>query len=41
MDNLFSTHSATDNRVKALIALGMDMKRRSTSYGETSVPTVR
>lgn len=41
MDNLFSTHPATDNRVKALIALGMDMKRRSTSYGQTSVPTVR
>ncbi|CAL4866010.1 Protease HtpX [Asticcacaulis sp. MM231] len=41
MDNLFSTHPATDNRVNALIALGMDMKRRSTSYGQTSVPTVR
>jgi len=40
MDNLFSTHPATENRVNALIRLGMDMKRRSTSYGQTSVPTV-
>ena len=41
MDNLFSTHPATENRVNALIALGMDMKHRGTSYGQTSVPTVR
>ena len=41
MDNLFSTHPATENRVDALIRLGMDMKRRSTSYGQTSVPTVQ
>jgi len=41
MDNLFSTHPATENRVNALIRLGMDMKRRSTSYGQTSVPTVQ
>ncbi len=41
MDNLFSTHPATENRVNALIQLGMDMKRRPTSYGQTSVPTVQ
>lgn len=41
MDNLFSTHPATENRVHALIQLGMDMKRRGTSYGQTSVPTVQ
>ncbi len=41
MDNLFSTHPATENRVNALIQLGMDMKRRSPSYGQTSVPTVQ
>jgi heat shock protein HtpX len=41
MDNLFSTHPATENRVNALIRLGMDMKRRGTSYGQTSVPTVQ
>jgi heat shock protein HtpX len=41
MDNLFSTHPATDNRVNALIQLGMDMKRRGMSYGQTSVPTVQ
>ncbi|MDV6331492.1 zinc metalloprotease HtpX [Asticcacaulis sp. 201] len=40
MDNLFSTHPATENRVKALIKLGMDMKRRSpAANGFTSVPT--
>ncbi len=41
MDNLFSTHPATENRVNALIRLGMDMKRRGTLYGQTSVPTVQ
>lgn len=41
MDNLFSTHPATENRVNALIQLGMDMKRRGTSFGQTSVPTVQ
>ena len=41
MDNLFSTHPTTENRVNALIQLGMDMKRRGTSYGQTSVPTVQ
>ncbi|MFT4074732.1 MAG: zinc metalloprotease HtpX [Asticcacaulis sp.] len=41
MDNLFSTHPATENRVNALIQLGMDMKRRGASYGQTSVPTVQ
>ena len=41
MDNLFSTHPATENRVNALIQLGMDMKRRGTSYSQTSVPTVQ
>lgn len=40
LDNLFSTHPATENRVNALIQLGMDMKRRGTSYGQTSVPAV-
>jgi heat shock protein HtpX len=40
MDNLFSTHPATENRVNALIQLGMDMKR-GRSYGQTSVPTVQ
>jgi heat shock protein HtpX len=41
MDNLFSTHPATENRVNALIRLGMDMKRRGGSgqNGFTSVPT--
>jgi heat shock protein HtpX len=41
MDNLFSTHPATENRVNALIKLGMDMKRGGRSYGQTSVPTVQ
>jgi heat shock protein HtpX len=41
MDNLFSTHPATENRVNALIQLGMDMKRSPTSYAQTSVPTVQ
>ncbi len=41
MDNLFSTHPATENRVNALIQLGMDMKRHGTAYGQTSVPTVQ
>ncbi|CAM3372378.1 zinc metalloprotease HtpX [Asticcacaulis taihuensis] len=41
MDNLFSTHPATESRVNALIQLGMDMKRRGTSFGQTSVPKVQ
>ncbi|MCR6658958.1 MAG: zinc metalloprotease HtpX [Asticcacaulis sp.] len=41
MDNLFSTHPATENRVNALIKLGMDMKRGGAAYGQTSVPTVQ
>lgn len=38
MDGLFSTHPATENRVNALIALGMSMRRGGTP-GFTSVPT--
>lgn len=38
MDNLFSTHPATENRVKALVALGMSMKRGPV-VASTSVPT--
>jgi heat shock protein HtpX len=39
-DNLFSTHPATENRVKALIALAMSMKQ-SAAAPTTSVPTVQ
>ncbi len=41
MDNLFSTHPATENRVKALIALAQDMNRRRPDSEKTftSVPT--
>jgi len=38
MDNLFSTHPATENRVNALVALSLSMKRGGRS-GFTSVPT--
>ncbi len=41
MDNLFSTHPATENRVRALIDLANDLKRRPSSGGFTSVPTVQ
>ncbi len=37
MDNLFSTHPATDNRVRALMELGVRMGNRRG--GMTSVPT--
>jgi len=40
MDSLFSTHPATENRVKALIALAMSMKSRGPALA-TSVPTVQ
>ncbi|ESQ90848.1 heat shock protein HtpX [Asticcacaulis sp. AC460] len=39
MDNLFSTHPDTENRVNALIALGMSMKRSGRGDDMTSVPT--
>jgi len=39
MDNLFSTHPATDNRVQALMKLAMDMNRRPAEKTFTSVPT--
>lgn len=39
MDNLFSTHPATDNRVRALMDLALNMGRKSTSNTFTSVPT--
>ncbi|ESQ75780.1 zinc metalloprotease HtpX [Asticcacaulis sp. AC402] len=38
MDNLFSTHPATENRVKALIELGVTLRRGGGS-DTTSVPT--
>lgn len=41
MDNLFSTHPATENRVKALIALSQSLKSGGRPAGETAVPTVR
>ena len=40
MDNLFSTHPATENRVKALIELGLSLKRVGRGANtSTSVPT--
>ncbi|ESQ80823.1 zinc metalloprotease HtpX [Asticcacaulis sp. YBE204] len=41
MDNLFSTHPATDNRVRALMDLAVRMggRGKSASGGFTSVPT--
>jgi heat shock protein HtpX len=40
MDNLFSTHPATDNRVRALIELAAKMNRRPPAEKTfTSVPT--
>ncbi|EGF91974.1 peptidase family M48 family protein [Asticcacaulis biprosthecium C19] len=40
MDNLFSTHPATENRVKALIALSLSLKRSADGgTSTTSVPT--
>lgn len=39
MDNLFSTHPATDNRVKALMTLAVNMGRKGGQGGFTSVPT--
>jgi len=43
MDNLFSTHPATENRVNALIALAMQMKRRGggADMTGTGLPTVQ
>jgi heat shock protein HtpX len=39
MDNLFSTHPATDNRVKALMALAVNMGQARKQNAFTSVPT--
>ncbi|MFT4090912.1 MAG: zinc metalloprotease HtpX [Asticcacaulis sp.] len=39
MDNLFSTHPATDNRVRALMDLAINMGRKSPQNTFTSVPT--
>jgi len=39
MDNLFSTHPATDNRVRALMDLALNMGRTSAQNTFTSVPT--
>ncbi len=41
MDNLFSTHPATENRVKALIALSQSLKSGGRPSAGTSVPTVQ
>jgi heat shock protein HtpX len=38
MDNLFSTHPNTHNRVEALMKLATDLRRRSTQKTFTSVP---